>query len=128
MLLHSAPLLAGYRFQSHRFQAIQEGSAMSQANTFKYAARRYWKDFIPAWLVQILMMADTIRKDVYGTETPIIVVSIIISLLLLSFSWWMRLPLNNKIKQSHATILGMSTPFLVWGCFYLCRLIILKVM
>ena len=100
---------------------------MSQANTFKYAARRYWKDFIPAWLVQILMMADTIRKDVYGTETPIIVVSIIISLLLLSSSWWMRLPLNNKITRSHATILGMSTPFLVWGCFYLCRLIILKV-
>lgn len=94
---------------------------MSQATTLKCAVRRHWKDFIPAWLVQILMMADIIRKDVYGTETPIIVVSIIFLMLLVSYCWWMRLPLSHKIKNTHATLLGMSAPFLIWGCFYMLR-------
>ncbi len=100
---------------------------MSQANTLKGAVRRHWKDFIPAWLVQILMMADIIRQDVYGTETPIIVVSIIFSLLLLSYCWWMRLPLSHKMKNVHATLLGMSAPFLIWGGVYLLRQCFLSV-
>ena len=100
---------------------------MSPATTIKCAARKHWKDFIPAWIVQILMMADIVRKDLYGTETPLIVVSIICLLLLVSFFWWMRLPFVHKIKRLHATILGMSAPFLIWGCFALCRLIILDI-
>ncbi len=94
---------------------------MLMPDTLKSAAQKYWKDFLPAWVVPIIMMADTIRKDIFGAEPSAIFINAVFVLFFLSFVWWARLPFLKRIRQSHATILGMLTPFGIWVTLVLCR-------
>lgn len=100
---------------------------MSQPKTLKEAAGKYWKDFLPAWFVPVLMMADTIRKDILGTEPSPLIINAIFAYFFLSFFWWARLYLAKRIRQSHATILGMLAPFTIWGILVAVRLLVLRV-
>ena len=93
---------------------------MLPPDTLKSAAQRFWKDFLPAWLVPVVMMADTIRQHVVGTEPSALFVNAVFVFFFLSFAWWVRLPLTKQLSQSHATLLGMLTPFLIWVVLVIC--------
>jgi len=92
---------------------------MPVPDTLKSAAQKYWKDFLPAWVVPLVMMGDTIREDIQGTQASPLFINFVFALFFLSFLWWVRLPMTNRLKQSHATVLGMLLPFVIWTALVL---------
>ncbi len=98
---------------------------MLMPDTIKTSAKKFWKNFLPAWSVPVVMMGDTIRKDIFGTEPSKFFVNAVFVLFGVSFVCWVWLPITQKIRRLHAVILGMLAPFALWGVLVFCRIVAL---
>ena len=98
---------------------------MHQPDSITNALRKYWKNFAPMWFVPVVMMADTIRQDIFGTRPPAFIINGIFILFFASFACWAWLPFTNRIRQFQAFILGMLLPFFIWFVLVMLRRVVI---
>ena len=96
------------------FLSSEPNDLMIQARSIADVLRNYWKYFVLAWTVPVLMMAETIWEDISGIKPSMFIINTIFAFFLISFASWVWLPFTDRVRQSHAIILGMLMPLMIW--------------